>query len=108
MEIIKRNSYLRWEEKKREELGIACDGAAHGRGLEASSTRAEPHPARWFGWRALQLEAWLRDGERLASGYCKHLAIGASDTWALFSSKNFCKIFQILRHIESLDICMKY
>ena len=27
---------------------------------------------------------------------------------ALFSSKKFCKIFQILRHIKSLDACMKY
>jgi len=27
---------------------------------------------------------------------------------ALFSSKKFCKIFQIPRHIESLDICMEY
>jgi hypothetical protein len=27
---------------------------------------------------------------------------------ALFSSKQFCKLFQILRHIESLDTCMKY
>jgi len=27
---------------------------------------------------------------------------------ALFSSKKFYKIFQIFRHIESLDICMEY
>ena len=27
---------------------------------------------------------------------------------ALFSSKKFCKIFQILCHIKSLDACMKY
>jgi len=26
----------------------------------------------------------------------------------LFSSKKFCKIFQISRHIKSLDTCMKY
>jgi hypothetical protein len=29
-------------------------------------------------------------------------------TKALFSSKKICKIFQILRHIESLDTCMKH
>jgi len=27
---------------------------------------------------------------------------------ALFSSQKFCKIFQILCHIESLDVCMEY
>jgi len=27
---------------------------------------------------------------------------------ALFSSKKICKIFQIPRHIESLDACMDY
>jgi len=27
---------------------------------------------------------------------------------ALFSSKKFCKIFQILHHIESLDACIEY
>ena len=27
---------------------------------------------------------------------------------ALFSSQKFCKIFQIPRHIESLDVCMEY
>jgi hypothetical protein len=26
----------------------------------------------------------------------------------LFSSKKFCKFFQISRHIESLDACMEY
>ena len=29
-------------------------------------------------------------------------------SWALFSSKKFYKIFQILRHIKSLDACMEY
>jgi len=29
-------------------------------------------------------------------------------TKALFISQKFCKIFQILRHIESLDVCMEY
>jgi len=27
---------------------------------------------------------------------------------ALFIPKKFCKFFQIFRHIESLDVCMKY
>jgi len=27
---------------------------------------------------------------------------------ALFGPKKFCKIFQIPRHIESLDACIKY
>jgi len=26
----------------------------------------------------------------------------------LFSSQKFCKIFQIPRYIESLDVCMEY
>jgi len=29
-------------------------------------------------------------------------------SWALFSFQKFCKIFEILRHIESLDVCVKY
>ena len=32
----------------------------------------------------------------------------AAETNALFSFKKFCKIFQIFRHIESLDACIEY
>jgi len=33
---------------------------------------------------------------------------GVGASLALFSSKKIYKIFQIFRHIESLDTCMKY
>jgi len=39
---------------------------------------------------------------RAAHALAKALFLG------LFSSKKICKIFQIVRHIESLDVCMKY
>ena len=28
--------------------------------------------------------------------------------WPCLVPNKFCKIFQIFRHIESLDVCMKY
>ena len=51
----------------------------------------------------------LRASARLAGRPASQNApVQTSTTHALFSFKKFCKIFQILRHIESLDVCMKY
>jgi len=48
----------------------------------------------------------VSSGTRQAADYPNTRSTIASG--ALFNSKKFCKIFQILRHIESLDVCIKY
>jgi hypothetical protein len=39
---------------------------------------------------------------------CDEVKNFGEKTKGLFSSKKFCKNFQILCHIESLDTCMKH
>jgi hypothetical protein len=52
-------------------------------------------------------KAQAHEGERDPMNSVSMTAAG-SHSMGLFSSKKFCKIFQIPRHIKSLDTCMKH
>jgi len=78
----------------------------------------EPEEAKWNCYSScspdLQVSAQHSGTEQLSesiqlfkvSSRAQHS--NAFHSKALFSSKKFCKIFQIFRHIESLDVCMEY
>jgi hypothetical protein len=69
-----------------------------------------PQPTNWkkitFTWHTDSLMFNVRERNHTIPDFSCRLVDNV--TWALFSSKKFYKIFQILRHIESLDTCMKH
>jgi len=90
--------------------GVVCLWRRH----EGSELRRAPAPGHCH-QASLQAQFWELAGVRrsVCLCLCPSLTVGSVISLlyiakALFSSKKFCKIFQILRHIESLDACMEY